>query len=199
MESSSLEAVLNAVLNDYAMQLAVTLSLLVVYILVARFTKPKIEEGADQGRFKDSAAADAFKLIRFFYSVFAVLVLALIWGFDFRSVVIFTTTTLTLLGVALFASWSILSNITAYFVLLLHPSYRRGTFIRVIDVDNYAEGYIAELTPFNTKLVTENREVILYPNNLLLGRPSLVNPRDRLDGVGKLKATSAPEHNSPNT
>ena len=187
MESSSIEVFLSSLVNDYGLQLGVTLSLLVVYLLIVRFTKPRIEEGADQGRFKDSAASDAFNLIRMFYSVFALLVLALIWGFDFRSVVIFTTTTLTLLGVALFASWSILSNITAYFVLLLHPSYRRGTFIRVIDVDNYAEGYIAELTPFNTKLVTENREVILYPNNLLLGRPSLINPRDRLDGVGKLR------------
>jgi hypothetical protein len=35
-------------------------------------------------------------------------------------------------------------------------------------------------------LVTENREVIVYPNNLLLGRPALINPRDRLYGVGKL-------------
>lgn len=179
--------------NNYGLQLAVTASIGVVYLLVVRFTKPKIVEGADQGRFKDSAATSAINLVRLFYSIFAGLILALVWGLDFRSVLIFTTTTLTLLGVALFASWSILSNITAYFVLLLHPSYRRGTFIRIIDVDNYAEGYISDLSPFNTKLVTENREVILYPNNLLLGRPALVNPRDRLDGVGKLRPGIPPE------
>ena len=59
-----------------------------------------------------------------------------------------------------------------------------------IDVDNYAEGYISELSLFNTKLLTESREIIIYPNNLLLGRPALINPRDRLYGVGKL-----PNHN----
>ncbi len=180
-------------LDNYGLQLAVTASILVVYLLVVRFTKPKIVEGADQGRFKDSAATNAINLVRLFYSIFAVLILAVVWGLDFRSVIIFTTTTVTLLGVALFASWSILSNITAYFVLLLHPSYRRGTFIRVIDVDNYAEGYISDLSPFNTKLVTENREVILYPNNLLLGRPAMINPRDRLDGIGKLKPSIQPD------
>jgi small-conductance mechanosensitive channel len=101
-------------------------------------------------------------------------------------VFVFASTTLTLLGVALFASWSLLSNVTAYFVILLNPSFRRGTFVRIIDVDNYSEGYISELSLFSTKLVTESREVIIYPNNLLLGRPTLINPRDRLHGIGKL-------------
>jgi hypothetical protein len=69
--------------------------------------------------------------------------MALTWGIEFDSVFLFASTTLTLLGVALFASWSLLSNVAAYFVILLHPSFRRGTFVRVIDFDNYAEGYIS--------------------------------------------------------
>ena len=28
----------------------------------------------------------------------------------------------------------------------------------------------------------------MYPNSLLLGRPALVNPRDRLAGIGKLRS-----------
>jgi len=103
-------------------------------------------------------------------------------------VLVIAGTTLTLLGVALFASWSLLSNVTAYFVLMLHPAFRRGTFIRIIDADNYVEGYVADLNLFSARLITENREVALYPNNLILGRPCLINPRDRLGGVGKLPA-----------
>jgi len=105
---------------------------------------------------------------------------------EITSLLVFAGTALTLLGVALFASWSLLSNITAYFILLLHPTFRRGTFVRIIDADNYVEGYIADLGLFNMRLITESREAIVYPNNLVLGRPCLVNPRDRLDGVGKL-------------
>ncbi|MGB1582031.1 MAG: mechanosensitive ion channel domain-containing protein, partial [Nevskiales bacterium] len=77
-------------------------------------------------------------------------------------------------------------NITAYVVLLLHKSYRRGNFVRVIDFDNYIEGYIAEVNVFNTRLITEAREVIIYPNNLLISRPTIINPRSRLQGVGKI-------------
>ena len=168
-------------------ELAVTLVVLILYLIVDRITTPKLEEGADQGRFKEGAASGAINIARLVTAVLGVLILAIVWGINFRTVLIFATTTFTLLGVALFASWSILSHVTSYFIILLHPSFKRGTFIRIIDVDNYAEGYISELTMFNTKLVTENREVIVYPNNLLLSRPSLINPRDRLDGIGKLK------------
>lgn len=167
-------------------QMSVTAFVVILYLILDSFSTPRLEEGADQGRFKEGSATRAIRIARLFTGSIGVLVLALIWGIEFHSVFIFASTALTLLGVALFASWSLLSNVTAYFIILLHPSFRRGTFVRVIDIDNYAEGYISELTLFNTKLVTENREVIVYPNNLLLGRPALINPRDRFYGIGKL-------------
>lgn len=172
--------------TDRSIQLAITLIVIGLYFLLDRLSAPRIEQGVDQGRFKDGVAARAIRIVRVVAGFVGLMMLIIIWGIEIGSLLIFASTALTLLGVALFASWSLLSNVTAYFVLLLHPSYRRGTFVRIIDFDNYAEGYISELTFFNTKLITENREVIVYPNNLLLGRPTIVNPRDRLDGVGKI-------------
>jgi small-conductance mechanosensitive channel len=174
-------------------QLTTTLAVLTAYWILDRLNTPRLEEGADSGGFKDGSATQAIRVARIITGFVGVLVLALVWGVDFHSVFIFASTTLTLLGVALFASWSLLSNVTAYFVLLLQPSFRRGNFIRIIDVDNYTEGYIAELTPFHTRLVTENRETVVYPNNLLLGRPTLINPRDRLAGIGKLPLAKEPK------
>ncbi|MCW9056802.1 MAG: mechanosensitive ion channel family protein, partial [Gammaproteobacteria bacterium] len=69
--------------------------------------------------------------------------------------------------------------------LLANRAYRRGDFIRVINIDNYIEGYISEINLFNTKLISENREVIIYPNNLLLALPTIINPKDRYSIVGK--------------
>lgn len=171
-------------------QLTITVLIVAVYALLDRFSTPKLAQGADQGGFKEGSSVKAIRLARAIAGLVGLLILVAVWGIEFSSVMIFATTTVTLLGVAFFASWSLLSNVTAYFVILLHPSFRRGNFVRIIEGDNYVEGYISELTMFNTKLVTENREVIVYPNNLLLGRPALVNPRDRLYGVGKLPAHS---------
>lgn len=167
-------------------QLAVTATLLVIYILLDRLATPRIAGGAEDSRLKSDSISKAVRTARVIVAIFGLLILTIVWGFDLGSLMIFATTAITLLGVALFASWSILSNVTAYFILLLHPSYKRGNFIRVFEADNYVEGYISDVMLFSTRLVTEQREVVVYPNNLILGRPALVNPRDRLQGVGKM-------------
>ena len=120
---------------------------------------------------------------------FAVILIA--WGIDFSGLLVISTSLITLTGVAFFASWSLLSNITAYFLLLFQTSFRRGNFIRVLDADNYVEGFISEINLFNTKLITEDREIIVYPNNLILTRPSVINPRAKWKTVGKF--TDRPE------
>jgi len=108
-----------------------------------------------------------------------------IWGFNFKILFAFSTGLIAITGVALFANWSILSNITSFFILLIHKSYKSGNFIRIIDADNYIEGQILEIKLFNTKLVSHDGETIIYPNNLLITRPIIVNPVNRYNTIGK--------------
>jgi hypothetical protein len=97
-----------------------------LWALVARQVQPpKLAESADHGGLKEDSATKAIRIAR------------LTWGVEFDALFIFASTTLTLLGVDLFARWSILSNVTTYVVILLHPSFRRGTFVCVFDTDNY--------------------------------------------------------------
>ena len=183
--TASADAVI-AWLNANQFQLVITVIVCAAYFLLDRISAPRIKDNVDQSGFKDSMATKAVRTSRIIFAIVGILVLAIVWGVQFSSVFIFASTTLTLLGVALFANWSILSNITAYFVLLLQPHYKRGTFIRVMELDNYIEGYISELTIFNTRLITVNDETVVYPNNLLLARATIVDPANRLAGVGKL-------------
>ena len=171
---------------EYGFQLFTTLLLLGLFFLSDRFLTPFVQKRAIQGQFKDATASKAVRAVRGITAFFVLLILGFVWGVDAGSVLVFAGTTVTLLGVAFFAGWSLLSNVTAYFIILLHPDFKRGTFVRIMDADNYAEGYVSELSLFNTKLITENREVIVYPNNLILSRPALINPRSRLRGLGKL-------------
>lgn len=157
-----------------------------IYLLLTRLVLPKIERGVDRSRFKPESANKAHHTVKWIGGFVACAALLLIWGIDFNGLLVVSTTVITLTGVALFANWSILSNITAFFVLLMHPSYRRGNFIRVIDGDNYIEAYISEINLFNAALITEDREIMVYPNNLLLGRPAIINPRKRFRVAGKL-------------
>lgn len=159
--------------------------MLVIYLLVTKITLPKIEKKVDQSNFKSEEAVKAYHMIKLVAGILTLAVILIIWGVDFSGLLVVSTSLITLTGVALFASWSLLSNITCYFLILFHTSFRRGNFIRILDADNYVEGYISEVGLFNTKLVTEQREVIVYPNNLVLNRPTIVNPRDRWSTIGK--------------
>lgn len=171
---------------SHSLQAVASAACLLIYFLATRWAFPHIEKAVEQGRFKSDAAVRAFHMVRFLCSTIIVVILLVVWGVDFSGLLLISTTIFTLTGIALFASWSILSNVTAYFVLLLHRAYRRGNFIRVIDADNYIEGYISEVNIFNTKLITDDREVVIYPNNLLISRPTVMNPKRKLNGVGKI-------------
>jgi small-conductance mechanosensitive channel len=179
----------------HGLQLATTAAVIVAYVLLDRFGAPRLAAGADRSDFKPDTGVKAIRVARFLTGLVGCLLLIIVWGVDLTSMLVFSVTSITFLGVALFASWSMLSNVTAYFVLLLQPSFKHGNFIRVVSADNYVEGYIAELNFFNTKLMTEEKETVIYPNNLLLATPVLVNPQGRLAGMGKLVPPPPPDKN----
>ncbi len=172
--------------SDNLMSIAWSLVMLFFYLLVTRVTLPKIEEKAVQSNFKSENSQKAAHIMRLVTGIVTISIILIIWGVDFSGLLLVSTSLLTLTGVALFASWSLLSNVTCYFLMLFHTSFRRGNFIRVLDADNYIEGYISEVGLFNTKLVTEEREIVVYPNNLILNRPTIINPRNRWKTVGKV-------------
>ncbi len=184
-------------LFDHGPRLALTGLVVAGYLLVHYVALPRLARAADATRVKEATHQQARVTLAISTAVLCTVLLLFIWGFDFRSLLAFSTGLHALTGAALFASWSILSNVTAFFLLLLNPSFQRGNFIRVIEGDNYIEGYIADLTLFNTRLVSETREVILYPNNLLLARPTVINPRQRFSVIGKTEEFAQPPAATP--
>ena len=173
--------------TQYAVHLSLSFIMLIIYYVIQRKIIPKFESYVEHGALQNNALKKAISTFRLLYVVFTFSIILFIWGFDFQWLLAVSSGIITLTGVALFASWSILSNITAFFILLVHESYRRGNFIRIIEADNYVEGVISEINLFNTRLITENREYIIYPNNLLIARPTIINPKNRYTTVGKIQ------------
>ena len=170
----------------YKLNIILSFVVVVLYLTVRRVAAPKIEEYVEQGHLKEIVGDKANTTLSLFSFVISVVIILFIWGFDFKGLLTLSASILAITGVAMFASWSVLSNVTAFFLLLVNKSYRRGDFVRIINLDNYIEGYISEINLFNTKLISENREVIICPNNLLLALPTIINPKDRFSIVGKI-------------
>lgn len=198
----SYESILAEILTwvtSYKTNLLGTCLALFCYLLVTRFTLPRLTKSTDDSGFKSEQVAKAYHMVRLVTATVTIAIILLFWGIDFSGLLIFSTSMITLLGVALFASWSILSNITSFFIMLFHTSFRRGNFIRIIDADNYIEGYISELGLLNTKLTTSKNELVIYPNNLLLARPIFVNPLRKLNEMGKITDIQSIRELTPET
>ena len=178
---------------EYQSNLIWSLVVLVFYLSVARKLLPKLETNIEKTKLKATSAIKGVFAARVLVATLSLSLLLLAWGIDFSGLLVLSTSILTVTGVALFASWSLLSNITAYFILLTNVAYRRGNFVRILDGDNYIEGYIADVGPFSTRLLTSERETLMYPNNLILTRPVLINPKQAWGTMGKvgLKSTEA--------
>ena len=178
---------------EYKSNLIWSLVVLVFYLSVSRKLLPKLETNIEKTKLKSTSAIKGVFAARVLVATLSLSLLLLAWGIDFSGLLVLSTSILTVTGVALFASWSLLSNITAYFILLTNVAYRRGNFVRILDGDNYIEGYIADVGPFSTRLLTTERETLMYPNNLILTRPVLINPKQAWGTMGKvgLKSTEA--------
>lgn len=182
-------------LLSYQINLIWTLVMLLLYIVMTRFAIPRLEKSVEKSKLKSSSALKGLLAARILSALITLALILLAWGVDISGLLVLSTSILTMLGVALFASWSLISNVTAYFILLTNVTYRRGNYIRVLDGDNFIEGYIADINLFNTRLVTQDRETVLYPNNLILTRPVLINPKGKWGTLGKV--TNAPTPISP--
>ena len=175
-------------LATYQSNLIWTLAVMLFYLAAARKVLPKLETNIEKTKLKSTSAIKGLLAARILVATLSLSLLLLAWGIDFSGLMVLSTSIITVTGVALFASWSLISNITAYFILLTNVAYRRGNFIRILDGDNYIEGYIADLGPFSTRLVTSERETLMYPNNLILTRPVLINPKSSWGTMGKVVA-----------
>lgn len=94
--------------------------------------------------------------------------LFIIWGVQTKDVFLTVSSVVTVVGAALFAQWSILSNITSGIILLFSFPFKIGDIIRIHDKDFPIEAEIEDIRTFHTYLKTKDGEMITYPNTLLL-------------------------------
>lgn len=172
-------------MQGYEVSLFATGLILVAYKIMRAYVFPRIEKTVEHSKFKREPLSKAVSFMKVGLRLFGFIIILFIWGFDFQNLMVLASSLLTVVGVALFASWSILSNVSAFFILLMDESFKRGNFIRVVNGDNYIEGYISTIDLINTTLITETRETIKYPNNLIVINPTIVCTKTRLSAVGK--------------
>ncbi|AAN54035.2 mechanosensitive ion channel family protein [Shewanella oneidensis MR-1] len=125
---------------------------------------------------KQVSAARTSLVTRFISYVMFFITLSLMavsLGLGYQDVSLFVSSAFAVMGVALVAQWSILSNLTAGVLIFFVFPYRIGERIRVVDKDEDICGVIIEIALFHVLIHRDNGDTITYPNNLMLQKAVL--------------------------
>ena len=114
------------------------------------------------------------KYIDFLLGLLAAVVIISIWGVKPDQIFLFISSILTVIGVAFFAQWSILSNVTAGIILFFSFPFKIGDKIRILDKECPIEAEIKDISSFYTLLKTASGERISLPNNLLIQKAVVI-------------------------
>nr|WP_317196344.1 mechanosensitive ion channel domain-containing protein [Salegentibacter tibetensis] len=102
------------------------------------------------------------------YSFYCCFLLAIAWGIGVTELSLIFSSVFAVIGVALFAVWSILSNITSGVILFFSFPYKIGDKIKIHDKEMPIEAIIEDIKAFHLHLRTLDGELVTYPNNLIL-------------------------------
>ncbi|GJH40203.1 mechanosensitive ion channel protein MscS [Capnocytophaga sp. HP1101] len=155
-------------IHNYLYQIIATAIALVVFTALRYLVNSIIERFGKRAGLGVNRTHLVKKYIDYFIYALAVLTIVSIWGIKTEQLFLFVTSVLTVIGVAFFAQWSILSNITAGIIVFFSSPFRIGNIIKILDKDYPIEAKIVDIKSFYTLLKTAEGEEISLPNNLLL-------------------------------
>ncbi len=162
-------------------QILESILIIIVYWVGYLFTKTTINNTLKNTQLQRTRRKIIIKILNMFATITAVILLAGVWGFNQNQIAAFASTILTALGVAFFAQWSLLSNITSSVILFFNHPLKLGDTIKVLDKDCPFEGEIIELTYFFVHLRTKNGDIITIPNSLVLQKSiSIVEKTEKM-------------------
>lgn len=148
-----------------------TIILIIATFIVLSSSKYFLKKIGNSKRVSQKRIYYVAKSISILIIIVALFFLALIWSVSLSGLLVFSSSVFAVIGVALFAQWSILSNLTSSIIIFFSFPSRIGDYIKILDGDNSIEGKIIEIELFHIKIMDSDENIVIYPNNLFMQRP----------------------------
>jgi small-conductance mechanosensitive channel len=174
---------MNEFFTTLRLEIIETIVLIVAMISVKLATTKAIKRILSSLEFDLQRKRISQKIVNLFILLVGGIILAGIWNIDRKELFVFFTSVLTILGIAFFAQWSILSNITASLILFFNHPLRIGQFIQVFDKDYTVEGKLEDISFFFMHVRTKENQIVTIPNNLVLQRTILMKTETSKEDV----------------
>ncbi|MCC4831628.1 mechanosensitive ion channel family protein [Shewanella sp. 10N.7] len=157
-------------------QILISCICLAVFFFVQHQLKQIITKQSEKKQINEVRTRLVTRLLSYLLFFITASIMAVSLGLGYQEVSLFVSSAFAVLGVALFAQWSILSNITAGVLIFFACPYRIGEKIRIVDKDEDMTGIIVEISLFHVILKRDKGDLMTYPNSLMLQKAVIKLP-----------------------
>jgi len=170
-------------INTYQSELintAILFIILLIFRLILKISIIKIgrKSNINEARIR---LINRYTLLTLF--LIAILIESFILGAKPSDIALVFSSVFAVIGIALFAIWSILSNITSGIIMFFSFPYKVGDKIQIHDKDFPIEAIIEDIRAFQIHLRLEDGNLVTYPNNLILQKAVTLIEKDAINDV----------------
>lgn len=155
-------------MEKYQVQFVQTIVVFTVYIIINVFSYYIISKVGSKFLYSSPRVTVVKKIIHFIYFILLFNFILFIWGVKQSELMYFVTSLLTVLGIAFFAQWSIISNITSSFIIFFNHPVKIGEKISIADKEYDIEGEISDIGIFFLTIETKEGNRITIPSNVFM-------------------------------
>ncbi len=153
-------------LNNLTNESLATGIVVIVLILLRIISTKLVRRFARSSHIIEHRTNLVIKYIHLLINILTLIALIVIWGVRPKEIFLAVSSIATVVGVAMIAQWSILSNITSGVILFFSFPFKIGDVIQILDKDFPVLGEIEDIGAFHVTLKNKEGETVVYPNNL---------------------------------
>jgi small-conductance mechanosensitive channel len=172
---------MNTFYSNYKEEIIYTCILLFVLIIIRTIIVITVKRIGKRSGTTEARAGLIGRYATVTLVLIALLIEAFILGAEAREVSVIFSSVFAVIGIGLFAIWSILSNITSGVIMFFSFPYKVGDKIKIHDKDYPVEAIIEDIRAFQLILREDNGDLVTYPNNLILQKAVTLIKKDALD------------------
>lgn len=167
--------------TTYKSELVQTLIVLAILLVLRLIIQTLVRKIGRKSGINDARINLINRYVTVTLLLIVILIEAFIFGAEADELSLVFSSVFAVLGIALFAIWSILSNITSGVIMFFSFPYKVGDKIEIHDKDYPIKAIIEDIGAFQLHLRQDNGDLVTYPNNLILQKAVTLVKKDAID------------------
>lgn len=166
--------------ETYQFELISTAILLLVVLIIRGLSHTVVKRIGKKSGINAARITLICRYITVTLLIIALSIEAAILGVEFQDLTVILSSVFAVIGIGLFAIWSILSNVTSGIIMFFSFPYKVGDKIKIHDNDFPVDAVIEDIRAFHLHLRKDDGDLVTYPNNLILQKAVSLIEKDAI-------------------